>query len=81
MEYAALRSMNQDLSRARRLVVKIGSALLVDQESGAVRRDWLNALADDINQLRSTGTEIPQRLLATTKTSGRRQTPARFSAS
>ena len=58
MEYAALRSMNQDLSRARRLVVKIGSALLVDQESGAVRRDWLNALADDINQLRSTGTEI-----------------------
>ena len=32
MEYAALRSMNEDLSRARRLVVKIGSALLVDQE-------------------------------------------------
>ena len=50
--------MNEDLSRARRLVVKIGSALLVDQESGAVRRDWLNALADDINHLRSTGTEI-----------------------
>ena len=58
MEYAALRSMNQDLSRARRLVVKIGSALLADQESGDVRRDWLNALADDIHHLRSAGTEI-----------------------
>ena len=50
--------MSEDLSRARRLVVKIGSALLVDQGSGAVRRDWLNALADDIHHLRSAGTEI-----------------------
>ena len=34
--------MNEDHS-APDVVVKIGSALLVDQESGAVRQDWLDA--------------------------------------
>ena len=32
------------LITARRLVVKIGSALLVDQASGDIRRAWLDAL-------------------------------------
>ena len=43
---------------ARRIVVKIGSALLVDQTSGQIRRDWLNALADDIAACRAVGQEI-----------------------
>ena len=34
------------LAQARRLVVKIGSALLVGAE-GQVRQDWLRALAED----------------------------------
>ena len=33
------------LATARRLVVKIGSALLVDDASGAIRQDWLETLA------------------------------------
>ena len=50
--------MSEALSSARRLVVKIGSALLVDQESGRIRRDWLDALADDLRDIRSNGTDV-----------------------
>ncbi len=45
------------LEGARRLIVKIGSALLVDEESGGIRRRWLDALADDVAALRARGTE------------------------
>jgi glutamate 5-kinase len=34
-----------DLAGTARLVVKIGSALLVDRDSGALRAEWLRALA------------------------------------
>jgi glutamate 5-kinase len=44
--------------RARRIVVKIGSALLVDRATGRVRATWLNSLADDIATLRSAGKEV-----------------------
>jgi len=46
------------LGDARRLVVKIGSALLVDEESGAIRRAWLDALADDVAACRAAGQEV-----------------------
>ena len=36
---------------ARRIVVKIGSALLVDRASGRLRATWLNSLADDVAML------------------------------
>lgn len=39
------------LSTAKRIVVKIGSALLVD--GGALRSDWLASLAEDIARLRA----------------------------
>jgi glutamate 5-kinase len=45
------------LSAAKRLVVKIGSALLVDAESGRLRRDWLSALGQDLTALRGNGVE------------------------
>jgi glutamate 5-kinase len=45
------------LATAKRLIVKIGSALLVDEESGGIRRKWLDALADDVAALRARGTE------------------------
>ena len=45
------------LAATRRLVVKVGSALLAD-DAGRVRRDWLDALADDIAALRRNGTEV-----------------------
>jgi len=43
---------------ARRLVVKIGSTLLVGDASGRLRHRWLAALCQDIAALRSGGTEI-----------------------
>lgn len=42
----------------RRLVVKIGSALLVDVHSGKLRTDWLKALGDDIARLHKEGVQI-----------------------
>lgn len=46
------------LARARRLVVKIGSALLVEEASGTVRRAWLDALMDDVAVLRAAEIEV-----------------------
>ena len=36
------------LLKAKRLVLKIGSSLLVNEKTGQVKNTWLNALADDI---------------------------------
>jgi len=46
------------LATARRVVVKIGSALLVERSTGRVNRSWLEALAEDIARLRSRGQEV-----------------------
>ncbi|MFP4328807.1 MAG: glutamate 5-kinase [Paracoccaceae bacterium] len=46
------------LSAARRLVVKIGSALLVDRATGALRSDWLATLALDVAALKARGTDV-----------------------
>ncbi len=43
---------------ARRLIVKIGSALLVDRDTGQLRGPWLDALAADLAALRAAGTEV-----------------------
>ena len=50
--------MTAPLARARRMVVKIGSTLLVDESSGQIRRPWLNALADDVGACRGAGQEV-----------------------
>ncbi len=46
------------LTMAKRLVVKIGSALLVDQATGRIHRDWLDALADDVAAARAQGRQV-----------------------
>ncbi len=46
------------LSSAKRVVVKIGSALLVDRTSGALRGDWLTSLAADVAALKARGTDV-----------------------
>lgn len=46
------------LTSARRLVVKIGSALLVDRITGALRSDWLAALAQDVAWLKASGVQV-----------------------
>ncbi len=46
------------LGDAKRLVVKIGSALLVDAATGALRQDWLLSLAADVARIRKRGTDV-----------------------
>ncbi len=46
------------LSAARRIVVKIGSALLVDRATGALRSDWLLTLAQDVAWLKGMGKDV-----------------------
>jgi glutamate 5-kinase len=46
------------LAAARRVVVKIGSALLVERSSGRVNRAWLETLAEDVASLRKRGQEV-----------------------
>ena len=46
------------LKSARRVVVKIGSALLADNERGIVRRQWLESLATDLADFRKRGREV-----------------------
>lgn len=43
---------------ALRLVVKIGSALVVDADEAAPRREWLNGVAADVAELRARGVEV-----------------------
>jgi glutamate 5-kinase len=50
--------MRREWTNAKRIVVKIGSSLLVDTASGTLKADWLGALADDIAALRREGREI-----------------------
>jgi glutamate 5-kinase len=45
------------LSACRRIVIKIGSALLVDRASG-LRRPWLDAMCADIAELAAKGIEV-----------------------
>lgn len=51
-------ALRPSLKGARRLVVKIGSALLVDAATGELRRDWLQSLCDDVAALKAGGTEV-----------------------
>jgi glutamate 5-kinase len=46
------------LTTARRVVVKVGSALLVDQETGRLNRAWLEALVEDLKRLRRRGQQV-----------------------
>lgn len=46
------------LKGAKRLVVKIGSALLVDKITGHLRADWLHGLAQDVAWLSGQGTQV-----------------------
>lgn len=46
------------LGDGTRIVVKIGSALLVDRVSGQLRADWLRSLAQDVAWLRGQGKDV-----------------------
>ncbi|MDR3522468.1 MAG: glutamate 5-kinase [Acetobacteraceae bacterium] len=44
--------------KARRIIVKIGSALLVDEAKAAPRIAWLEGVAEDIAALRAAGSDV-----------------------
>ena len=46
------------LTDAKRLVVKIGSALLVDRATGKLRSEWLHSLAQDVAWLKGQGADV-----------------------
>ncbi|HRO50196.1 MAG TPA: glutamate 5-kinase [Hyphomicrobium sp.] len=45
-------------TRARRIVVKIGSALLTDRKTGTLKADWLASLIEDVADLVRQGREV-----------------------
>ena len=46
------------LERFRRIVIKVGSSLLVDSRAGLVKRAWLETLADDLAALHGAGADV-----------------------
>src|SRR5262245_53870728 len=43
---------------AQRIIVKVGSALLMDPATGNLRDAWLDSLADDVARLAKAGKEL-----------------------
>jgi len=50
--------MTVTLSNAKRIVVKIGSSLLVDPTTGAVHHRWLETLCQDITRFHNRGQQV-----------------------
>jgi glutamate 5-kinase len=46
------------LAKARRIVVKVGSALLVDQQAGKPRSHWLRSLVEDVTEAKERGADV-----------------------
>ena len=46
------------VQNAKRVVIKIGSALLFDPVRGEARKDWMKALAADVAALRAQGSQV-----------------------
>ena len=51
-------ALTPKLESFRRIVVKVGSSLLVDGERGALRDAWLSALVEDIGGLAKRGADV-----------------------
>ena len=50
--------MKDILNDSHRIVIKIGSALLVDAQTGQLRENWLESIAADVARLRSAGKDV-----------------------
>lgn len=46
------------LASAKRIIVKIGSALLVDQKTGTIKARWLDSLIEDVAYLKIAGADV-----------------------
>src|SRR3569623_1568126 len=54
----SLSQMHPRLNDFRRIVIKVGSSLLIDAVAGEVKSAWLAALADDIAKLHQAGKDV-----------------------
>ena len=48
----------KQLSSSKRLIVKIGSSLIIDNSVGKVRKSWLESLAFDVLSAKKRGTDV-----------------------
>jgi len=51
-------TVRPEWAKARRIVVKIGSALLTDRATGHIKTEWLNSLMDDVAELAKAGKQV-----------------------
>jgi glutamate 5-kinase len=58
MSTAAHVTHTERLANARRVVIKIGSALFIDQQTGAMNRGWLEGVCADVADLRRAGKDV-----------------------
>jgi glutamate 5-kinase len=58
MSQAEFRARARRLRDARRLTVKVGSALLVDAKTGRLNRAWLDSLGDDLARAAKRGQQL-----------------------
>lgn len=47
-----------DITKAKRVIIKVGSSLIVDQETGQLRMEWLDSLVQDIANLQKMGIQV-----------------------
>ena len=58
MSQSDFRARARRLREARRLIVKVGSALLVDAKTGRLNRAWLESLGDDLARAAKRGQQL-----------------------
>ena len=58
MTNASNHAVRQEWLNARRVAVKIGSALLTDGATGTLKQAWLEAMAEDVAALRREGRDV-----------------------
>ncbi len=50
--------MTDLISKANRVVIKVGSSLMVNQKTGDLRDSWLKTLAEDVSYLKKKGKDV-----------------------
>ncbi len=55
---APMSTVRPEWTGARRIVVKIGSALLTDRATGTLKAQWLASLLDDVAALAAAGKQV-----------------------
>lgn len=49
---------NNLITQSKRIVIKIGSAIMADEKTGVARQYWLNSVADDVAALLAQGKQV-----------------------